>query len=168
MTKVKEDSKVSYSAIAGELRKSARLYEVFKHASEAADILASFEREKSNALSGIKNLQKELEDLDQKCDDSYNKLKESKEGKLHVENEALLILKKARVEAENIKSRASSNSEKKIAEGNDALELILEKTRIAKSDMEKSINKKNESLKSLSKVEEQMKAAKDKFLKTLG
>ncbi len=163
-----EDKKVSYSVISGELRKAAKMYEVFKNASQAADILSSFAREEELAKRKIENLENELKELDKKCDLSYEKEKESEERKITSEKEALLLLKRARVDAGQIKESASNSAEKKVEEGEKTLSIILEKTRIASKDIEVALNERGDALASLAKVEKQIQAAKDRFLKTLG
>lgn len=168
MTNKTKKENISYSSMAGELRKGARLYEVFKHASEAANILASYEREEESAKKIRDNLTKELSSLNDECDKAYNRQKDAEVAKAEADKEAVLILKKARVEAEGIKSKASKSAEKKVGECNISLDVILEKTRIARNEQEQATNSKNEALQALSKVEKQIQDARDRFLKTLG
>jgi len=168
MTDKDEKTKVSYSAISGELRKSARLYEVFKHASEAADILANFEREEKAASIRISILNKELKSLDDKCDESYLKQQKAEKEAKDALEEKLDILNKARIDAEGIKSRATNQVDKILSEARNELNNIQSDIEKAKDDAHKANVAKESALKSLSKVEKQMKEAKDKFLNTLG
>lgn len=165
-TKVKD--KISYSAMAGELRKGARLYEVFKSASEAADILASFEKEIGAAKRKMTNLNKELESLDEACDIAYNKQKEAEEKVKAAEVNAGGIVQRANIEAGKIKDKAASDIAKSKEDAQSILDGITNKTEAAKKDMQKAINQKQDAISTLSKVEKEIETAKKKFLKTLG
>lgn len=168
MNDKKKESKVSYSAIAGELRKSARLYEVFKHASEAADKLALFEKEEETAKRRLLTLTKELASLDEACDASYNEQKKAEEAKSAADVEAGITVQKARKEADEIKRKANEAAAKIKEDNEGVLEGINAKIVEAKAEMQKALNTKADALSSLAKVEKQVKDTKAKFLKTLG
>lgn len=73
-----KDKKITASEVAGSLRKAARLYEVFKHAHEAADLLAQAESTERKLKSSVLVLQKEHDSLDAECDDIVSKTKKKK------------------------------------------------------------------------------------------
>jgi len=168
MTKETKESKMSYSAMAGELRKGARLYEVFRNASDAAEILASFEKEEESTKRRISLLIKELEGLDSECDTAYNKQKKAEEAVKAAEVNAGGIVQRARKEAESIKGSASAKVAEIKSNAESVLEGIKSKTDTAKVEMNKAIGDKNDAIASLAKLEKQIQTAKDKFLKTLG
>lgn len=60
--------KITASEVAGELRKAAKMYEVFKHASDAANVLAGYEASEKKLKKDIGKLQSEYDDLDKACD----------------------------------------------------------------------------------------------------
>jgi len=167
MTKTKED-KVSYSVIAGELRKGARLYEVFKHASDAADVLAAFDREQEGMKRKIATLKNEVLELDTLCDEAYNKKEEAIKAKSKSEVEAGNIVQKAKQEAELIKSKSNAYAAKSKEDMEVVLSGIMDKIGIAKNEMNDAVNSKNDAVSALAKVEKQIQSAKDRFLKTLG
>jgi len=168
MTKEIKEKKMSYSAMAGELRKGARLYEVFKSASDAATILANFEKEEEATKRRISLLNKELEDLDSECDIAYGKKKKAEEAEEASNVNAGGIVQRAKKEAEKIIGKASAVASETKDKALLVLSGIEDKTKEATSAMNISIGKKNDALLSLSKVEKQIQTAKDKFLKTLG
>jgi len=168
MTKETKESKMAYSAMAGELRKGARLYEVFKSASDAATILANFEKEEEATKRRISLLSKELEKLDLECDIAYNKAKEAEESEKAAQVNAGGIVQRAKKEAERITAKASTVVSETKEKALLVLSEIEDKTKKATSDMNISIVKKNDALSSLAKVEKQIQNAKDKFLDTLG
>lgn len=167
MTEETKKDKMSYSAMAGELRKGARLYEVFKNASDAATILASFEKEEEATKRRISLLTKELAGLDAECDTAYANKSSAEEAEKASKVNAGGIVQRAHKEAERITKKAAGKAAQLKEEANATLEGIKSQITKAEADMVNSISKKNAADSALSKVEKQVQAAKDKFLKTL-
>ena len=163
MTKTKED-KVSYSAIAGELRKAARLYEVFKHASEAADSLAKFEAEIKISTGKAAKLKAELYELDKECDVAYNKKIAAEVEIKQAKDEALLTIKKGKADASILVNKAKDQAEKIMDEVKGKLAIINGDINIANLKKEESIEAKGKADAELHKVEDQIQSLKDKFL----
>jgi len=164
MTKTKED-KVSYSAIAGELRKAARMYEVFKHASEAADTLAKFEAEIKVYTNKAAKLKAELYELDKECDVSYNKKVATEVEIKQAKDEVILIKKKGRADASILVNKAKTQAEKIMEEVKEELAVVkasITKAKVAEKD---SLEAKAKADSELHKVEDQIQSVKDKFLK---
>lgn len=162
MTKTKED-KVSYSAIAGELRKAARLYEVFKHASEAADSLAKFEAEIKISTSKAAKLKAELYELDKECDVAYNKKVATEVEIKQAKDEVLLTIKKGKVDASILVNKAKDQASKIMDEVKGELAIIKGEINIAKLKEKESKEAKGKADAELHKVKDQIQTLKDKF-----
>jgi len=163
-----KETKITYSAMAGELRKSARLYEVFKSASEAADILATYEREEKAIINDIGLLKKEFDGLDAKCNESYAKQQQAEKELITLKETSNQLIQKAKSDAEKIIARANEQAEKNLNEVKNKLILIQNNIKTANIEAVASDNARKDSLEALAKVEKQIQTAKNKFLKTLG
>ena len=167
MTDEKKDT-VSYSVIAGELRKAVRQYEVFKHASEAADVLASYSRDEARLIKEIGLLKNEVSELDALCDEAYNNKSKADKATSDANVEAGKIVQRAKKEASDIKHKASAYASKTKEEMETVLSETIDKIGVAKNEMNDAVNAKNDAVSALAKVDKQIQTAKDKFLKTLG
>ncbi len=167
MTDKKKD-KVSYSLIAGELRKAVRQYEVFKNASEAADILANFEREKAIVTKDLAVLRSEADELNASCDKAYADKEQTYKDIAATKVTSAEFVQRGKAEAEGIKRKANAYADKVKSEQEEVLRSISDKINIAKNDMNDAVNAKNDAIISLEKVDKQIQSAKARFLKTLG
>ena len=159
----KQKDKVSYSAIAGELRKAARLYEVFKHASEAADALAKFEAEIKIASKKAEGLKAELYELDKACDVSYNQKVATEVEIKQAKDEALLTIKKGKADASILVNKAKDQASKIMDEVKGELAIIKGEINIAKIKEKESKEAKGKADAELHKVKDQIQSLKDKF-----
>jgi len=163
-----KDEKVSYSVIAGELRKGARLYEVFKHASEAADILGDFERQAKTAEKNIERLTKEESILKESCQDAYDKQKEAENSVIIAHQKADGTMANARAESDKIMAKAQVGATKFLDEAKDELQGIKDSINTYGVEAQVADNKRKDAVDALAKVTKQVEATKAKFLKTLG
>ena len=152
--------KISYSAMAGELRKANRQFEVFKHASEAADVLAGFEKERER-LEKMKNqAEQDLSMLQEKCQETYDdevaiRAKIVEHKKAMDRDEA-----GAKANAEKIVSKAMVKAEKIVNDANAESNAITQQTKESKIALESCKADEKRAIDSLKKLED--KAAKFK------
>ena len=105
--------------VAGEIKRIARLYEVFKRADEVASLLVESEQRKAQLKKDIAELASEKETLDakinknveegnKKVDDVGKMLEKKKEEIKEAEEKAVSIVAKAKAEAFEIVSKAKA------------------------------------------------------------
>ena len=163
-----KDEKISYSVIAGELRKSARLYDVFKHASEAADILSEFEREEKKAKASIEDLRKQESILQESCQEAFDKQEEAEKSVIEAKKKIGDAKANARMEADKIIAKAQASASKFLDEAKGELEELKASIKTFQVEAANADNKRKDAMEALAKVEKQVEAAKARFLKTLG
>lgn len=71
--------KIKASEVAGQLRKMANMYDVFKHAADAATVLDEYEAREKKLKKSVEVVQAEFDDLDSKCDILYTDVQKHKE-----------------------------------------------------------------------------------------
>lgn len=163
-----DENKISYSVIAGELRKSARLYDVFKHASEAADLLANFERELKGMEKEREQLSKECLELDSRCDATIEKHKAVLQEIEVAKNTKEDILNKAKEDAILIVNTAKDKAlieEKRAEEKLKGIQNLIDK---AQEQAHTANTRKGEAEAACAKAEEELKKIKERFLKVVG
>jgi len=163
-----KEEKISYSVIAGELRKGARLYEVFKHASEAADILGNFEKESKLAKKNLDRLNKEESILKESCQDAYDKQTEAENAVITANSKADGAMANARAESDKIMEKARAGATKFLDEAKSELQGIKDSIKNYSVEALSADNKRKDAIEALAKVDKQVEAAKTRFLKTLG
>jgi len=130
----KKEKKVPASEVAGELRKAARLYEVFKHAADAASLLASFEVQERKLKSSINSLKKEHTQLDDKCNAIAYKIDDHKKTLSEFTTKIKTVDKEYQQEVRNIKQRATVEAAGIVASATIDLESLRSKITKAKVD----------------------------------
>lgn len=157
---------ITYSAMVGELRKAARLFEVFKNAAEIAEVLSNYEADKKNLLRDIKKLEAEKVDLDSACDEAYNKQQIIEAEVVKADNTKVEILKKARTDANAIIKEAKDKGKGIVDKANEKLAGIEAKINKALEDAVKADAQKQTAIKALHKYQTQVKEVKENLLKS--
>lgn len=158
---------ISYSEMAGELRKASKLFKVFEKAAEAATVLADYEKEEQKILKNISNLNAEKDGLDKKCEDAAQRKIDAEKSIVEAKEKEVEILEQAQQNAKVIIVNAESKGADILATANSELQAIKRKIVDAENVAQTSISNRNDALKALDAVEKQMKSTKDRFLKTL-
>lgn len=113
------EKELTASELAGEIKRMARLYDVFRRADDVAQMLVESEQRKTQLKKDIDGLEKEKETLDskinknieegnKKVDDLGKMLEKKKEEIKAAEEKAASIVAKAKSEAFEIVSKAKA------------------------------------------------------------
>ena len=167
MTENKSKSKVTASEIVGDLRKMRRMYEVFAHASEIADVLAKQEAKE-------RGLQKSITSLEEK-EASLDKVLENKEAIIEAKKEQIEsmdeVVKEAKAVYTNTLEAAKADASTKATE---IIASAEDKAKRIQIDIDNLITNRNsllsdtqEAKQELINVKEQIDAMKQKVLDSL-
>lgn len=129
------------SEVAGELRKAARLYEVFKNAADAAAVLAEYEAREKAHKKNIALLAKEESELDHSCDIISAKIGTKKTELSILETKVSEADKEYRSILSDSENKANIEAERIIASAKTELESLNTKIQQSKKDV-KSLNLK--------------------------
>ena len=162
-----DKKKVSASSVANDLHKMAKLYEVFKNASDAANLLASIESTEKKLKSNVESLKKEQITLDAECEslNSYcavaeDKLKELNVKAQVVESEYNHLVRTITQKADAEAAKIIEGAERVLVEINDRVEDAL--------DFEKSVKDAIQTAEQeLSDVNQRIELIKTNALKAL-
>jgi hypothetical protein len=102
--------KIKATEIVGELKKAARMYEVFKQAAKAAEILASFEKENNALIKQREALSKECLELDAACNNAVEEATKAEQDRIRAVNEASNVIAKAESNALSIINEAKQKA----------------------------------------------------------
>jgi len=159
--------KVSLSLIAGELRKGARLYEVFKNASEAADVLANYERETSRVKKDQADAEEMLSALTAKCEDVYKKQTEVEQKTQDLIKDSVNKSKEAQSDAKRIIFDAKEKAESIVVLARHEADQITSEMSASKAALASLKSDEQEALNKLSKLNNKIESAKKSFLRAL-
>lgn len=162
------EKELTASELAGEIKRMARLYEVFRRADDIAQMLVESEQRKVQLKKDIDVLEKEKETLDskinknieegnKKVDELGKMLEKKKEEVKAAEEKAASIVAKAKAEAFEIVSKAKAEVQaltNQMASDMDAAMKARRAKEQAKAEMDAMVSevqrKKNELLKAFS------------------
>ena len=158
---------VTYSEIAGELRKASRHYEIFKHAAEAAVLLANVEKENKKLEAQKDTLIKEQVELNKQCDSIVEKANKAKQDTEDTKYFKASLIKEAKTQARVILDEAKTEAEKIIQAGVNELSNIKVNIEATIEEGHIYLVRKDEAIKSAQKAEKEFADIKAKILKTI-
>jgi cell division septum initiation protein DivIVA len=163
-----EKPKKVASGVVGELRKAAKLYEVFKNAADAAELLANFEKNEAVLKKSICSLEKDKESLEIVLSEALDEIKAANAKVKEKSSQSDELLANAKDEAKDITVKARKNANAIINEAQDKVSKIEASISAIKIRERQAIESEKKAQNDLIKVKGQIKAAKDKFLEIVG
>jgi len=163
-----KEKKMTPGEVAGHLRAGARLFKSFEFANEAAELVATAEKQANQLKKEIKQLEEEKASLNKECDRVVVKANEAEA--------AILIHQRVVKEAGDIASKKASEARERvrdkantmIAEAEDIVRGILSAVEEANLTRTRAISAKDKAKKELVKIEKQVASAKADFMKAFG
>jgi cell division septum initiation protein DivIVA len=163
----KKSKKVA-SEVVGELRKAAKLYEVFKNAADAAELLANFEKNEAALKKSILSLEKDKESLEIVLSEALNEIEAVNAKAKEKSSQSDEVLANAKSEAKDITAKARENANAIIDKAQNEASKIESTISAIKVRERQAVEDEKKAQSHLTKVNEQIKAAKDKFLEIVG
>lgn len=157
-------SKISYSAMAGDLKKAARLYEVFKTAAESAEVLAKLEKHTRDLEGQEKALEKVLDKLNSECDKSEERQRSIEAHNAELLEEGKKIIEKTKDEASAYKAKVESELDYLKDKTNQELALVEAKIADRKKELADLDAQCARSKKAADKAESDLESLKSKIL----